>query len=168
MQPSFFEIDESVEPETTDAARQHLMRNIARAAEHFVAGDILQRNWACTMAAEGLRYDLIAEILIPRRIQVKMCQRPMFKNPGGKHLYYKYGQSTGGLRPSGKTREGGRLKDYVGAIDLFAFVAFDKRRVIYVLPENIPTYTLKIRASEFTDERSELSWSEALREWGVE
>lgn len=147
---------------------QVIVHNLARAAEHLVAFDILQRNWACSIAAEGLRYDLIAEVGSPRRIQVKMSLRPNFRNPGVSKPYHKFGQTHGGRRPNGKRRPGHRLSDYQNDIDLFAFVAFDKKCVLYALPHAIQTNSLKIAAADFTQERSSLSWSEALRFWGVE
>lgn len=166
MQLRFFEPTEAGNEEAESGHRW--MHNLAKAAEHFVAWDILQRNWACSMASEGLRYDLLAEVGIPRRVQVKMSLRPNFRNPGVSKPYHRFGQTHGGNRPNGRRRRGDRLGDYLNDIDLFAFVAFDKKCVLYALPTAIQTSSLKIAAADFTQERSDLSWSEALRAWGVE
>jgi hypothetical protein len=168
MQLRFFEPILDSEISEPDDANHGVVINLARAAEHFVAFDILQRNWSCSVAAEGLRYDLIAEIDGPRRVQVKMSLRPNFRNPGVSKPYHRFGQTHGGQRPNGRRRRGDRLADYIGDIDLFAFVAFDKKCVLYALPHTIQTNSLKIAAADFTPDRSELSWSEALRFWGVE
>lgn len=165
MQLRFFD-DTADAEEPNDGYR--LIHNLARAAEHFVAANILERNWSCSIAAEGLRYDLIAEVGLPRRVQVKMALRPRFRNSERGNIYYHFGQGFGGLRHNGKRRIGDNLSAYKGAIDLFAFVAMDRRSILYVSPTSIPTKTVKIEASEFSKERENFSWAEALRAWGIE
>lgn len=146
-------------PETTDYG---LIQRSAVAAEHLVAADILYRNWDCSFASAGLRYDLIADVGGLRRVQVKMCGRP--KLEGGTRLYYIFGAGTA---TSLSSRSDKRLRNYAGHIDLFAFVASDIRKILYVLPRTIDTQKLMVPASDFSEDRIEISWRTALQEWGL-
>lgn len=166
MQLGFFKVVDNDEPDDSEAVSgaidYGLIQKRALAAEHLVAADILQRNWDCSFAAAALRYDLIADVGGLRRVQVKMALRPCLQ--GGVILYYKFGC---GAATSISRRSEGRLNHYKGEIDLFALVAFDIKRIIYVHPDLVDTQKIFVRESEFTAERSDLSWRESLRGWGI-
>lgn len=161
MQLQFFDaiqIDDAAEADG-DSIDYGLIQRRSLASEHLVATDILRRNWDCSFAAPALRYDLIADVGGLRRIQVKMCMRPKVY-AGGSCLHYKFGAAPS-VHRSGDTR----LNKYGDSIELFAFVAFDRSLIIYMFPEKIETHVILLKAADFTAEKSDLSWLEALREW---
>ena len=149
MQGELFKRELEVEEEGPD---YRFDRNLARAAEFLAAFDISRRGFDCFTVGEGLRYDLIADINGIRRIQVKMNHRAKFKAPGSVTMSYTFGNSD-------------NLRDYVGDIDLFAFVAMDCRLVLYGLPERMKSSALHIPSSRMTDGVCELSWVDATRNW---
>lgn len=124
----------------------------ALAAQHLVASDILCRGYAVSTAAEKLRYDLIADIGGLKRVQVKMTTGLQM---AGGYLRYRF---WGGNYNS-------KLRDYMGDIDLFAFVAMDIRRIKYALPANIDLVTAAFKPADFDLDRCELGWQQAVRSW---
>lgn len=122
------------------------------AAQHLVAFDILTRGFFCSVAAEGLRYDLIADVGGLRRIQVKMTSGLQMS---GGYLRYRFW--------GGKMNQ--KLRDYRGDIDLFAFVAMDIKRILYVLPESVDVVAAAFKASYFEADRCELAWQAIVRGW---
>lgn len=162
MQGRLFHVVETTEPYDSETVDHGLIQRQAAAAEHIVAADILQRNWDCSVAAARLRYDLIADVGGLRRIQVKTCLFPTLQ--GGVRLYYKFGC---GAATSASRRSDGRLNNYQNDVDLLALLAFDIKKIIYVLPSKVETQKLYLHATDFTDERANISWAEALRDWGV-
>ena len=153
MQHSFFEEIGIGQPDAeSSAADYRVERNLARAAEFFVAFDISRRGFDCFTVGEGLRYDLIADVGGVRRIQIKSNRRATYKAPGSVSQSYTFGKE---------------LLTYVGDVDLFAFVAMDRLSVLYVLPVQVRRSELHISASMLTPEASDLSWAEVLRVWGL-
>lgn len=130
-------------------------RNLARAAEYFVAYDISKRGYDCFTVGEGLRYDLIADVKGVRRIQVKSNRRATFRGAGSISTSYTFGSKQD-------------LREYSGDIDLFAFVGMDRMVVLYVLPAQIRRQNLHISASLMTPEASDLSWAQSLSTWNVD
>lgn len=129
---------------------------LSLAAQYFVAADILQRGWDCSVAAEGLRYDLIADVGGLRRIQVKMSMFARLCSPRAKTISYPFGApASGGLRT------------YLNDIDMFAFVAMDLRKIIYARPKNIDCHALLIPLTRFQNEPPEHSWAESIEEWSA-
>lgn len=159
MQLQFFETAEIDDAAEGDLIDYGLIQRRSLASEHLVAADILRRNWDCSFAAPALRYDLIADVGGLRRIQVKMCSRPKVY-VGGTCLHYRFGAAPS-VHRSGDTR----LNKYGDSIDLFAFVAFDRSLIIYMLPEKIETQAILLKAADFTAEKSDLFWLDILREW---
>ena len=104
--------------------------NMAAAAEHLVASDLLMLNYPVSVAGAGLPYDLIAEIEGAMvRIQVKSTAKP---RKDGKRSGYIFDGRRGYKNSS---RLG--LKSYKGEVELLAFVAMDIRRVIYRAPGSV-------------------------------
>lgn len=125
----------------------------ALAAQHLVASDILCRGYGVSIAAEKLRYDLIADIGGLKRVQVKMTNGMQMASG---YLRYRF---WGGNHNS-------KLRDYIGDVDLLAFVAMDIRRIKYALPESVDLVQAAFKPAEFDMDRCELAWQQVLRSWG--
>jgi hypothetical protein len=152
MQLAIFQ-DEAREAEATVPIDHRAERNFARAAEFLVAYDISRRGWDCYPVGEGLRYDLIADIGGLRRVQVKMNRRArcMKAEPQAQHRPgYLFGKGEGDLR------------DYSKDVDLFAFVAMDRRLILYISSFTITRAHLWVTGSFMTVERCDLSWTQAI------
>jgi hypothetical protein len=156
MQLPFFE-DEAVEIVPEAAPDFRAERNLARAAEFFVAYEISRRGWDCFTVGESLRYDLIADIGGLRRVQVKMNRRAILRGQTSVSLSYTFGK-----------HDSKPLNEYSGDVDLLALVAMDRAVVLYVLPTMVKRKALHVAASTVTPETSDLSWAEAMRAWGLE
>lgn len=156
MQQAFenflIEDDGPSEAETVD---YRLERNLARAAEFFVAFDLSKRGHDVFTVGEGLRYDLIADVSGVRRIQVKSSRRAVYRGATSNSTSYLFG---------GKSN----LLSYSNDIDLFAFVAMDRMVVLYAIPGQMRRAKLHLDASKMTPEASDLSWQQVLRFWGLE
>jgi hypothetical protein len=142
-------------PSVASEADYFRERNLARAAEHLVCFDILRRGMTAFISAEGLPYDVVGDIGGLRRIQVKSTRVTQRPSNGYDYSVYRFKHGKGS----------GSLQKYVGETDLLAFVAMDRRLIMYTRPENIPGFEFRIYPSEMTEERCELSWSEAIRGW---
>ena len=131
-----------------------LRPNIGLVGEYLTAADLVERGCACSFAAAGLPYDLIVEwdgALF--RVQVKSNARPQSHGSyrfRGTHAYAAEGwKSTG-------------LDAYEGKCDLFAFVALDRRFILYTRVEGTPRQ-LTIRPERFTKEICDISFLAAIR-----
>lgn len=129
-------------------------RNLARAAEHLVCSDILSRGLDAFLVGEGLRYDLIAEVGgALRRIQVKSTGGIRLRAVG------EYGYSVYRF----KHKEDLRL--YIGDVDLFAFVALDRKLIVYVRPDELSGCEFRVSSEKLTPEFCDASWSQSVAEW---
>jgi hypothetical protein len=157
MQLSIFE-DEPTDEFTEAPARDfRAERNLARAAEFFVAYDVSRRGFDCFTVGEGLRYDLIVDVGGLRRVQVKSSRRASSRDYCGGRAGYQFGHH----------KVGSNLESYANQVDLFAFMAMDRLVVLYALPGSLRN-SLWVSPSAMTIERSDLSWLECLRAWGIE
>lgn len=153
MQLAFWEPDteNNIEISQDD---EDLRPNIGLVGEHLTAADIIERGYACSFASAGLPYDLIAEFNgLLHRVQVKSRLRPLRDGPyrfRGKHAYAAEGWKQLGLDA------------YVGKCDLFAFVALDRRLILYTRVEETPKQ-LTIRPERFTKEICDISFQAAIR-----
>lgn len=155
MQHSFFDsIDVGPEEAEASVSDYRVERNLARAAEYFVAYDICRRGFDCFTVGEGLRYDLIADVGGVRRIQVKSNRRAVHRGAGSISKSYTFGSKQD-------------LREYVGDADLLAFVGMDCLTVLYAVPNQIRRANLHVGASMMTAEASDLSWAEVARTWGL-
>lgn len=102
-----------------------------RIGEHLVAADILIQGYDCFHAAQGMPYDLVADIggrLI--KVQVKTTLRarniPQRKTPTPAYCF--------------RIRHGkGAWHNYApGEVDLFAMVCIEDRLIGYIAPSNLP------------------------------
>lgn len=155
MQLPFFEED-TADLVPNEAPDYRAERNLARAAEFYVAFDISRRGWDTFTVGESLRYDLIADVRGLRRIQVKMNRRAILRGPASTSLSYTFGK-----------HDNKPLNEYAGDVDLLALVAMDRSVVLYVLPESVRRKALHVSAAAMTPEASDLSWAEVLRAWEV-
>lgn len=117
------------------------------AAQHLVAFDILTRGFNCSISAEHLAYDLIADIGGLRRVQVKARAFARYRGRRSIEPAYEYRN----IAPE--------------RVDLFAFVAMPERLVLYRRPETINAAFHTILASEFTPAAANRSWRETTRAW---
>jgi hypothetical protein len=129
-------------------------RNIARSAEHLVAFDILQRGLDVFVAAEGLPYDLVADIGGLRRIQVKSSQA--IERPQGNYNYEVY---------IFKTRKADGIQRYRDTTDLMAFVAVDRKLIFYLKPRRLMGGQFRLKAVRMTEFYCRLSWQSATSDW---
>lgn len=143
MQLAIFQDDPIPAVEALDYRAE---RNLARAAEFLVAYDISRRGWDCYSVGESLRYDLIADIGGLRRVQVKMNRRARTMAVHGQQAGYLFGKGSGDLRA------------YVGDVDLFAFVAMDRKLILYAAPATMVRAHFWISGSAMTASRCDLSW----------
>jgi hypothetical protein len=132
MQFAFWEATSSElesDDETGDIANR-----IGKAGEYIVAADLEIAGYRCSIASEGLPFDLIAtdEDGNVHLVQVKTVSRP--KDGGYQFKGYKH-------RP-GRGRKRG-LCDYKD-VDVLAFVALDKRAVLYARTSDIATKSVNI------------------------
>jgi hypothetical protein len=113
---------------------------LAKAGEYLAAFELMVRGVSVTVAAEGLPYDLLADIgrrIV--RVQVKTASCPKTRG------LYCYDLKCG----SHKAEKPSAVYD-PGEIDLFAIVAADIRRVAFVhIDEAVTRRTLKLRPLDF-------------------
>lgn len=122
-----------------------------RAGEYIVAADLELAGCACSFAREGLPYGLIVQAEDGRllRLQVKSTGRvSQQRMPRGRtSRYYKF-----------KTK---MKSNHYCDIDVFAFVALDIRRVIYMAASSVPSWTTLIPEERFAAAQS-YSLSESI------
>lgn len=148
--------NEAVSEERADLSHQH-RRRLARSAEHLVCCDVLERGFDALIAAEGLPYDVVADIGGLRRIQVKstlLRNRPVAVN--GKEYDYEVYRF--------KSKVDLREK-YVGSVDLMAFVALDPKLILYMRPEQLDGGEVRINPIRMGRDFCDLSWTDAIRGW---
>lgn len=114
--------------EPTDGIQK---RRVGLAAQHLVAADILLHGYDCSISAELLAYDLIADINGLRRVQVKCRATAEYRGARSTVPSYTFQQ----LRPT--------------ACDLFAFVVLPQRRVLYRHAGSITTNFIIFRPNDF-------------------
>jgi hypothetical protein len=117
------------------------------AAQHLAAFDILMKGHFCSVSAEQLPYDLIADINGLRRIQVKCRNFALYRGPTSLEAMYDFH----GLAPEGN--------------DLFAFVAMPERMVMYRLASTVHASSVTIPQREMTEEAALRSWKMAIKGW---
>jgi hypothetical protein len=140
---------------TTDVERKPTSR-IGQAAQHIAACELLLAGIDVSWAAEGLRYDLLADTKGKfTRVQVKGTSAPQC----GRYKFHVSGRSNGNGRPT---------RPYaLSDIDLFAFVALDIKAVIFVPVSQVPEQSFTMAEDSFADQaRRSLAawrgWSESL------
>ena len=100
-------------------------RCIGKIGEYLAAAELEIAGYACSFASEGLPYDLIVDTDAGvRKVQVKATRRPLT-----------HGTTTAYSFSGGS--DGGHFAKYKGAIDVFAFVALDLRRVMFMREEDV-------------------------------
>lgn len=100
-----------------------------RAGEYLVAADLLRNGFDCFHAAQGMPYDLVADVrgrLI--RIQVKSTRTPEVL-PGKGRLAYRFWVSRCG--------RGGVNRYTEDDVDVFALVALDRGSVGYLMAKDM-------------------------------
>lgn len=116
--------------------------NIGRAGEYIVLADLLLNNVQAFDTAQGVEYDVVAEIngkLI--KIQVKTTQKMRVLNESANPIYFFH------LKRAGKG--GNRFYDK-NAFDVFALVALDRREVYYLkFDENVGSNSICIRDKSY-------------------
>lgn len=118
---------------------------VGKAGEYLVCADLIMQGYIAYLSEQGLRYDIVADIngrLI--RIQVKTTIKykaiPQRKEYIPSYLF--------NVRRCGK---GGRKKYKKNEVDLFAFVALDRKLIGYVPFNKIKT-TMTFRVKDFESE----------------
>lgn len=123
-----------------------------RAGEHLVAADLLRKGVECFEAAQGMPYDLVADVDgVLLRVQVKTTRKPEVL-PGKSRRAYRFWVSRCG-KNGAKVRES-------GSVDIFALVALDTCQIGY-LPASCMVKTFFIASDE--DRGSHLSEQTSLR-----
>lgn len=117
---------------TDEPTRGIQKRRIGHAAQHLVAADILLHGYDCSVSAELLAYDLIADINGLRRVQVKCRATAEYTSTRAKTPIYQFQQ----LRPE--------------SCDLFAFVILPARLVLYRLPSSVRSNFLLLKPQDFS------------------
>lgn len=107
-----------------------------RAGEYLVACDLEISGYVCTIASEGLSYDLLADAGDGNMITIQVKTKTFAYKDS-----YKYKLK--------KTQH----KDYKG-VDLFAFVALDTKQVYYMNAADAPGWTCCISAAMFAQSDS--------------
>lgn len=147
----------------------------ARGGEFLVAADLSMAGMDCFFAAEGSRYDLVAECDCHLwKVQVKTTfsdarQRLQSERAvdGVRHGYgdsgYTFGFGGGSKGRGDKKSKRGTLSSYSpDEVDIFAFVTLDKRLVIYTANSGLPI-RLFIPATRFRKDLCDLSREQAFR-----
>jgi|TARA_Y100000310_G_scaffold290034_1_gene316900 hypothetical protein len=145
-----------VEDAPEESGEYFRKRALARAGEYFVGYLLSREGYDCCFAAEGLKYDLVADIgdkLV--RIQVKSTSAPCKnRTKRRRKVLYEFHYRAGANRSSS-------LRGYIGHIDLFAFVALDRNSALFVLPDKV-AWSFMAAPEEFTPEKTLLSLESAL------
>ena len=122
-----------------------------RAGEYLVAADLLKRGFECFHAAQGMPYDLVADVGgAMLRVQVKTTRKPEVL-PGKGRRAYRFWVSRCG--------KGGAKGVVAGSVDVFALVALDTSQIGY-LPASCMVKTLFVapdgdRGSHVSEQKSQ-------------
>lgn len=151
----------SNETESGESAAWLDARCAYKGAEFLVAADLSLAGLSCSVAAEGLRYDLVVDdgsrIFT---VQVKSTGSPELLE--GRSARYSFTVLAARRVADCVSREGTRAA-YSSLVDVFAFVALDCRQILYRVFSEAPPRNVRILPSTFTDERRDLSRKEAFR-----
>lgn len=128
---------------------------LGKAAEHIVCADLILRGFNAFLSDAGLPYDVVVDLggeLL--RIQVKGTKGLFIHPRNACESGYRFGLRKG---------RGMRTRIDPAAVDVFAFVVLDARRVAYVRADGLldPTGRI-IGLVQFTDDAGE-----GRRGWGV-
>lgn len=130
-----------------------------KGAEFLVAADLSLAGHLCSVAAEGLPYDVLVDMdgrIV--RVQVKSTARSRAGNTPNAMDRYEFEV----LRSGGKAGKDQRIKSrYISGVDVFALVAVDLRLVIYRSAVDVPR-NIRIRAPKFTKEAQDASRDSVL------
>ena len=154
MQLAFWEPDTENNLEISQDDEE-LRPNIGLVGEYLTAADLVERGCACSFAAAGLPYDLIAEwdgALY--RVQVKTTGRA--RPSSGAYSFAAQKR----YAAEGWSERGFEM--YLGKCELFAFVALDRRLILYTRVEETPRQ-LTVRPERFTKDICDLSFESAIR-----
>ena len=149
MQLTFWTEEPSVdgEPEDSEGAWRG---NIGRAGEYIVAAELELAGFPCSHAAEGLSYDLIAQTKDGSLCRIQVKAASVASRPDTRQAFYRFKSKNRGLC------------DYEN-VDVFAFVALDKRVATFARAAYIQTRSVFILERDFADTNLRaLSLSQAL------
>jgi hypothetical protein len=138
-------------PSAAQARQKMLSRKFYRAGEYLAAIELTLNGADVSFASEGLPYDLIAEIGSQfLKVQVKTASSPSYR---GQYVF-----------ASGVMYAHGHKRRYrPEEVDLFAFVAMDMRRCIFIAGTEIKL-GLRLRPESFrVPDVAQLSLSRFLR-----
>ncbi len=144
MQLDLFESRAPGKPGTTNRTQFRT----AKAGEFLVAFELMMRGADVSVAAEGLSYDLLADIggrLV--RVQVKTSSGPT--DNGRYYFDLKYG-SHKGEKKSHRYSESN--------LDAFALVALDIRKVAFIHIQDVRTAGMKMRPADFMRDITDASF----------
>ena len=120
------------------------MQEVGKAGEHLVCADLFLSGHPASIAAEGLPYDIMADIGGSiKKIQVKSTQQPLKIQRGKAETIQVYRFSCCRRRPNSSKFV------YTNEIDLIAFVALDTRIVAYCLPNQLTSVAMDFRLKDW-------------------
>lgn len=143
MQFTFWEESPPDEAIAQDTGHGSLSSRIGKAGEYIVAAELELAGLSCSIAAEGLPFDLVAVDADDRvhRVQVKTTSKPN-RNAG-------YWFAGGHPRKDRGPKRA--MCEYSGA-DVMALVALDKRAALYMRTSDVVTKTVYIRESRYCND----------------
>ena len=145
------------EEESSDADTALGPSATGRAGQYLAAAEVELAGFPCSLAAEGLPYDLLADVDgRPARIQVKATKRSSSYRPSERMpVCYVF---TMPKQP--------RVAGLMAATDVFAFVALDQRATLFIPSSKLRRIrNIKIRATAFEERQlRERSLVDALNE----
>ena len=124
---------------------------IGKAAEHIACADLIMQGHNAFLSDAGLPYDMIVDIGDKLyRVQVKGTRQPLVRTDRpSNEVSYRFGTRRG--------RAYGRID--ADAVDVFAFVALDIRKVAYVRTDEMLSPDGRVVGiMEFADEASHRRW----------
>ena len=131
-----------------------------RAAEFLVAADLSLAGYFCSMAAEGLPYDLVVDNGA-RIFTIQIKSSTILTQPLGNRLpRHEFCILRHGGR--GKAAEDRMRDSYDRMVDVFALVSLTHRLIVYRQVIEIPR-NIRVLPDKFTPEMQELSRREAFR-----
>lgn len=131
-----------------------------KGAEFLVAADLSLAGYLCSLAAEGLPYDLVADDGC-RLYTVQVKSSSVLRSGYSANAMDRY--EFGILRRGGHTKEAEeRQKGRYQLVDVFALVALDRRMVLYRSANHVPR-NIRIRSAKFTVDMRDISRREAFR-----
>lgn len=134
--------------------------SLGHAGEYLVAADLALAGYDVSIAAPGLRYDLVVDarrgpIRGLLRVQVKSTRglRTESRGPGSPpRVGYLFGDTHCGL---------GGLRSYAADADILAFAALDLRLVVYVATDRVAK-RMALRPEDFSVDRALRSMEAAI------